>query len=247
MSVAAATASRPAPATPTRRASSSATACASSTRSTATRRRRSCSSRPSPISHSRLWKAQVPYLSRHFRVVTFDPRGNGRSDRPSDGGRRTRWWEFVADGRAVLEATGADDGARRRRSATAAAGRSCSPRPTRRPCSASPRSRPFVPRLTPSHPNYRSFPSDEPLDTDEGWAKCNIHYWRRDYRGFLEFFFSQQIPEPHSTKQIEDCVSLGARGRRGALDPRRRGGAAALGEPRRRPGRSASASAARCS
>ena len=24
--------------------------------------------------HSRTWKAQVPYLARHFRVVTFDPR-----------------------------------------------------------------------------------------------------------------------------------------------------------------------------
>ena len=34
------------------------------------------------IMHSRFWKAQVPYLARHFRVVTFDGRGNGRSDRP---------------------------------------------------------------------------------------------------------------------------------------------------------------------
>ena len=32
--------------------------------------------------HSRQWKAQIHYLSRHFRVVTFDGRGNGRSDRP---------------------------------------------------------------------------------------------------------------------------------------------------------------------
>ena len=36
------------------------------------------------IIHSRFWKLQVPYLARHFRVVTFDGPGNGRSDRPLD-------------------------------------------------------------------------------------------------------------------------------------------------------------------
>ncbi|MHB8459155.1 MAG: alpha/beta fold hydrolase, partial [Candidatus Limnocylindrales bacterium] len=34
--------------------------------------------------HSRHWKMQIPFLARHHRVVTFDPRGNGRSDRPTD-------------------------------------------------------------------------------------------------------------------------------------------------------------------
>jgi pimeloyl-ACP methyl ester carboxylesterase len=34
-----------------------------------------------PLVHSRAWKAQVPYLARTSRVVTIDPRGNGRSDR----------------------------------------------------------------------------------------------------------------------------------------------------------------------
>ena len=50
------------------------------------------------IIHSRHWKAQIPYLARHARVVTFDGRGNGRSDRPPassttsrTSSRPTRW------------------------------------------------------------------------------------------------------------------------------------------------------------
>ena len=33
--------------------------------------------------------------------------------------------------------------------------------------------------------------------------------WRADFRGYLEFFFSRCYTEPHSTKQIEDCVRWG--------------------------------------
>jgi predicted glycosyltransferase len=47
------------------------------------------------------------------------------------------------------------------------------------------------------------------LGIDEGWERYNAHSWRRDYRGFLEFFFAQVFSEPHSTKQIEDCVGWG--------------------------------------
>ena len=36
------------------------------------------------IVHSRCWKLQIPYLARHCRVVAFDGRGNGRSDRPAE-------------------------------------------------------------------------------------------------------------------------------------------------------------------
>ena len=40
------------------------------------------------ITHSRLWKGQIPYLSRHFRVITCDGRGNGTSA-PLLGGQAT--------------------------------------------------------------------------------------------------------------------------------------------------------------
>ena len=35
------------------------------------------------VVHSQMLKGTVPYLSQHFRVITTDGRGNGRSDRPT--------------------------------------------------------------------------------------------------------------------------------------------------------------------
>ena len=46
--------------------------------------------------HSRHWKLQIPWLARHCRVVTFDGRGNGRSDRPQ-GAEAYAIREFAAD------------------------------------------------------------------------------------------------------------------------------------------------------
>src|SRR5262249_39980826 len=59
---------------------------------------------PWSIVHSRMWKLQIPYLARHFRVLTVDGRGNGRSDRAS-GVERYRAGEFVRDALAVMDAT----------------------------------------------------------------------------------------------------------------------------------------------
>ena len=60
-----------------------------------------------PLVHSRAWKAQVPYLARRSRVVTIDPRGNGRSDRPESSAAYADT-EFVADTIAVMDAAGVD-------------------------------------------------------------------------------------------------------------------------------------------
>ena len=62
------------------------------------------------IVHSRHWKLQIPFLARHARVVTFDGRGNGRSDRP-EGVAAYLEHEFAADTLAVMDATGTRRGA----------------------------------------------------------------------------------------------------------------------------------------
>jgi pimeloyl-ACP methyl ester carboxylesterase len=157
------------------------------------------------IVHARLWKAQVPYLARHFRVVTYDGPGNGRSERslhPAPYG-------YEAEGRsavAVLDATGTE----RAMLVSLSMGAQ------------------WALWVTAHHPG-RVFgnvfigpsldlesweedvvpPFDEPYTTTAGWAKYNRHYWLEHWRDFLEFFFSQCFTEPHSTKQVEDSVGWG--------------------------------------
>lgn len=158
-----------------------------------------------PIVHSRQWKGQVPYLSRHNRVVTFDGRGNGLSDRPTvpDAYRE----EFmVGDIERVMDATGTDaavlvglcgDGVWR-------AIQLAADRPER--VLGVVAFAAGVPLLSPPHPWKVQWSFEDELPTDEGWAKVNRHYFRRDYPGFARFFFEEITSEPHSTKQIEDAV-----------------------------------------
>jgi pimeloyl-ACP methyl ester carboxylesterase len=65
----------------------------------------------------------------------------------------------------------------------------------------------WAPFLTPPLPARTQYGFHEVLDTEAGWAKCNRHYWLRDWRSYAEFFFGELLSEPHSTKQHEDCVS----------------------------------------
>ncbi|HZT16439.1 MAG TPA: alpha/beta fold hydrolase [Gaiellaceae bacterium] len=158
------------------------------------------------IVHSRVWKAQIPYLARHARVVVFDGRGNGRSDRP-EGVAPYLEDEFAADTLAVMDAAGVERATLITTSCGALWGTIVAADHPERvdgivyiaPAVA----------LAPGHEIRGVHPFDEELDTDEGWAKYNSFYWSREYRAFLEFFFAQCLNEPHSTKQIEDCVGWG--------------------------------------
>jgi pimeloyl-ACP methyl ester carboxylesterase/predicted glycosyltransferase len=155
------------------------------------------------IIHSRHWKMQIPYLARHCRVLTFDGRGNGLSDRPESGYEAR---EFADDALAVMDATATERATLVSLSLGAQRALLLAAEQPERMDGAV-----FICPAVPlgEGPAERSHPWNEELDTDEGWAKYNRYYWLKDYRGFLEFFFSQMFTEPHSTKPIEDCVSWG--------------------------------------
>ena len=48
---------------------------------------------------------------------------------------------------------------------------------------------------------------EEVIDEPTRWALCNRHAIQHDLRRWVEFFFAEQLVEPHSTKQHEDAVS----------------------------------------
>ena len=157
-----------------------------------------------PITHSRMWKAQVPYLARHFRVVTFDPRGNGKSDRPTDPSAYDHS-QYVSDALQVMDETATE---------RAVLVGLCTGAGWSLQLGALHPDRVLgvvsiatgLPFLAPPHPHRVKYSFEEELDTYEGWAKNNRNFWKRDYRAFVEFFFEQLLPEPHSSKQWEDCV-----------------------------------------
>ncbi len=161
------------------------------------------------IIDSRFWKLQIPYLARRHRVVTFDGRGCGRSGRPS-GAEAYTHHEFAADAAAVLDATGTDRAVLVGLSCGALWGIQLAVDHPERSLGLVVIG-PAVP-LAPELPERQVFPFEEPLTHTDDWAKYNRHYWERDYRGFLEFFFGRMFDEAHSTKQIEDCVDWASDG-----------------------------------
>ncbi|MGK2851873.1 MAG: alpha/beta fold hydrolase [Candidatus Limnocylindrales bacterium] len=160
------------------------------------------------IIHSRHWKAQIPFLSRHFRVVTFDGRGNGRSDRPTSPDAYAAE-EFTADVIAVMDATGTASASLVAFSAgSQLAAILAAEHPDRVDRVI------FIgPALGLSPPLPARAPAAQlfwvELERHDGWEKYNAAYWLANYREFLEFFFGEVFSEPHSTKQIEDCVGWG--------------------------------------
>jgi pimeloyl-ACP methyl ester carboxylesterase len=161
------------------------------------------------IIHSRFWKMQVPYLSRHYRVVTYDGPGNGLSDRSVDPDRY-RADEYARDAAAVLDACGADRALLVGLSLGAKYG-------TRFAWMYPDRVLGLV-MIGPSLDLGIGVPERkviaerlyEVVEEPRGWEKYNVGYWYSHYTDFTEFFFAQCFSEPHSTKPREDAVGWAA-------------------------------------
>jgi len=161
---------------------------------------------PWAIVHSRIWKAQIPDFARRHRVIAWDVRGNGRSDRPKEPSAHGDQ-AIAQDLVAVLDASGTDS--------AVLVGLSSAAVPQIIVTSEHPDRVLGLVLIGPSVPVGdrlldRDVPFEEVLESEQGWAKQNIHFWRRDFRAFHEFFFGEMFNEPHSTKQIEDAVGYGS-------------------------------------
>jgi pimeloyl-ACP methyl ester carboxylesterase/predicted glycosyltransferase len=152
------------------------------------------------IVHARQWKAQVPYLARHFQVITVEGRGNGRADRPGTP-EAYRDREYVDDAIAVLDAVGVDR--------AVVVGLSVGGRHALQLAAWYPQRAAGVVAIGAALPWPMPPGFDETRDAYQGWDKANRHYWLADYRGWVEFFMSQVFTEPHSTKPHEDGVAWG--------------------------------------
>jgi pimeloyl-ACP methyl ester carboxylesterase len=157
------------------------------------------------IIHSRFWKLQVPYLARHFRVVTYDGPGNGRADRTVE----PQMYSLTAQTSHAIDVMDATDTA-----AAVVVSLSMGSMWSLMLAANQPDrvlGQVFIGPSLPITPPAATRAGIEDAfwaeDIDpQGWDKYNAHYWQTNYEDFAEFFFSECFPEPHSTKQREDCV-----------------------------------------
>ena len=150
---------------------------------------------PWTIVHSRVYKAQLPYFSERFRCITFDGRGNGKSDRPADAAAYALS-HYVADALAVMDAAAA--GAAILVGLSLAGLHSCilaahHPERVKAAILAGTAASigPNYPYLAPTH----FFAKRERFD---GWDKFNREYWLANYPDFAEHFIRNVFSEPPS-------------------------------------------------
>jgi pimeloyl-ACP methyl ester carboxylesterase len=164
--------------------------------------------------HSRGYKAQIPFFSDNYRCITWDPRGNGKSDKPTDPSE-FGYGHYVADALAVMDATNTESAIIFGFSQSGpAVALMASHYPDRVKAMISVGSHsPLVARFD---YNDGSAFSDPAPENPVGWQKYSKEYMLRNLPDFANFFAGQVFNEPHSTKAIED-VERWAKGTTGEV------------------------------
>ena len=160
------------------------------------------------IIDSRFWKAQVGFLARHYRVITFDARGSGESDRPQ-GAAAYADVECAADVLAVMDATDTEQ--------AVLVGMSCGAAWAVHAAADHPDRVLGLIAVGPAcgfriaNVDRDKFPWNVRQTSTDGWAKYNRYNWLEgDLDDFHRWFFANLFNEPHSTKQFEDSLDWSA-------------------------------------
>jgi pimeloyl-ACP methyl ester carboxylesterase len=155
--------------------------------------------------HSRVWRCQIAYFARHFRVLTFDGRGNGRSDRPLE---PSAYWpqEFALDALAVLDATETE----RALTVSLSAGTAwnlmlAALHPGR--VEGAVFVSPTLYAVGEPFPEWSWLPFNKRFEDYTAVRGQNRYFIAEHYAEFAEFWARLCTPEPHSTRTIE--VALG--------------------------------------
>lgn len=149
---------------------------------------------PFQIVHSAILKGVVPYLSQHFRVITMDGRGNGRSDRPR-GQEAYTFDHYVRDFVAVLDAAGADR--------VALVGISAAAMTVLRVAAEQPERVTHVVTAGGFAHSIAESPELAALSAGE------VQRMHADWPKYVDSFMALIFNEPHSTKAYEDGVHYG--------------------------------------
>jgi pimeloyl-ACP methyl ester carboxylesterase/predicted glycosyltransferase len=161
------------------------------------------------VVHSRHWKMQIAYLARHFRVLSMDGLGNGRSDR-CRAPKRHAPAEVARDCLAVMDATATQRAVMASLSTGAQYQLELARLAPQRVVGAV-----FVGPLFPYTLSKNTLFTDPlvqrimrrlRLPAPVSWAHMNPVHWRQDHRRFADWFMARCLPEAHSAKPIEDGV-----------------------------------------
>ncbi len=160
------------------------------------------------VTSSDIWAPQVRELSRHYRVVVFDGRGGGRSDRPQNTDAY-RSEAYAGDALAVLRAAGAESAHLVGLSFGGHLAALLAARHPQRVTSLT-----LIAPSAPFGPSNAAMKAENflaPWNGAGGWALFNREAWLRDYERFARFFVAEAVGEP-------GCDALIALGLRWALE-----------------------------